>query len=173
LNPIQEIVKSKQLERSTVKNEEKTFNSTQAKKKKEIELPLKENVKIKQNELEKIKVKKIKSKKEPTSTSIANAKIKSRNIERNSVNTLDLSIKDKEFNRQQAHFEIKRDGVEIKKKAIYISVLSQKKVQQITDNQSKCQDDNDIKLEKMEEDKIKIEDKKAEYRIKLEKEKIN
>merc|ERR1712030_28823 len=80
LNPIQEIVQSKQLKRSTVKNEEKTFNSTKAQKKKEIELPLKENVKIKQNELETIKVQKIKSKKEPTVTSITNAKIRSRNI---------------------------------------------------------------------------------------------
>ena len=60
-------------------------------------------------------------------TSITNAKLRSRNIERNSVNTLDSSSKAKEFNQQQAHFEIKKDGVEIKKKAIYISVLSKKK----------------------------------------------
>jgi len=65
LNPIQEIVKSKQLERSTVKNEEETVKLNQAQKKKEIALSLKENVEIKQNELKKIKVEKIKTKKNP------------------------------------------------------------------------------------------------------------
>merc|ERR1712030_34556 len=98
--------------------------------------PLKENVKIKQNELETIKI----------------TKIKSRNIERKSWKTLELSSKGKEFNRHQAHVETKKEGVEIKRET-YLTALSQRKVQEITDNQSKGQDDNDIRLEKMAEDK--------------------
>merc|ERR1712074_68065 len=86
-------------------------------------------------------------------------------------NISDVSRKAKECNQQQVHLEVNKNRVEIEEKPIYTSVLRQQKVQEITDNQSKCQDDNDSKLEKMEEDKIKIEDKKAEYNIKLEKEK--
>ena len=59
-------------------------------------------------------------------TSIKNAKLNSRNIERKPLKTLELSIKETEFNRQQAHVEIKKEGVEIKKPHLFSCLKPEK-----------------------------------------------
>ena len=82
---------------------------------------IKRNVITKQTVLETKKIQKIKPQKEPTMTSIKNTKLNSRNLVRlnkNTLKNLESTDKEKEFKQQHAHVEIKKEGVEIKKKPL-------------------------------------------------------